>query len=203
MESWEEIVNEHGPPAFQSAWRILRHSQDCEDDMQEVFIEAHRAYSKSKVKYWRAFLVRLATCRALDALRRRRSFSEHEPTLLPSRSTSPEENAMAEEAEMQIRALVTGLATRQAAVFCLAHFEELSHDEIAQTLEISSKQTTKDVVSDSGAMAVSLRQDKNTRIEMPDGRLSITSLKGGKRLEINPEEKTAFGIGAPGQIPPT
>lgn len=41
-------------------------------------------------------------------------------------------------------------------------------------------------------MAVSLRQDKNTRIELPDGRLSVTSLKGGKRLEINPEEKTAI-----------
>lgn len=75
MESWEKIVNVHGPPAFQAAWRILRHPQDCEDVMQEVFIEAHRAYSKSKVMHWRAFLVHLATCRALDALRRRRSFS--------------------------------------------------------------------------------------------------------------------------------
>lgn len=44
---------------------------------------------------------------------------------------------MAEEAEMQIRALVAGLAPRQAAVFCLAHFEELSHDEIAESLQIS------------------------------------------------------------------
>ncbi len=75
MKSWGQIVNEHGPPAFQAAWRILlRHPQDCEDVLQDVFIEAHRAYSKSQVKHWRAFLVRLATCRALDSLRRRRSF---------------------------------------------------------------------------------------------------------------------------------
>ena len=138
MESWEEVVNEHGPPAFQAAWRILRHPQDCEDVVQEVFIEAHRVYSQSKVKHWRAFFVRLATCRALDALRRRRSFSEFEPALLSSRSVGPEENAMVEEAEMQIRALIAGLPPRQAEVFCLSHFEELSHDEIAQTLQISA-----------------------------------------------------------------
>jgi RNA polymerase sigma-70 factor (ECF subfamily) len=137
MESWEEIVNEHGPPAFHAAWRILRHPQDCEDVVQEVFIEAHRMVSKGKVRNWCAFLVRLATCRALDALRGRRSFSEFEPTLLSSRSMGPDENAMAKEETMQIRALVAGLAPRQAAVFCLAHFEELSHDEIAETLEIS------------------------------------------------------------------
>ncbi len=137
MKSWGQIVNEHGPPAFQAAWRILRHPQDCEDVLQDVFIEAHRAYSKSQVKHWRAFLVRLATCRALDSLRRRRSFSEFDPALLSSRSSGPEENAMVEEAEMQIRALIAGLPPRQAEVFCLAHFEELSHDEIAESLQIS------------------------------------------------------------------
>jgi RNA polymerase sigma factor (sigma-70 family) len=45
---------------------------------------------------------------------------------------------MVEEAEMQIRALIAGLPPRQAEVFCLSHFEELSHDEIAQTLQISA-----------------------------------------------------------------
>ncbi len=58
--------------------------------------------------------------------------------------------------------------------------------------QVVSTRETKEVVSDSDAMAVSLRQDKKTRIELPDGRLSVTSLKGGKRLEINPEEKTAI-----------
>lgn len=58
--------------------------------------------------------------------------------------------------------------------------------------QVVSTRETKEVLSDSDAMAVSLRQDKNTRIELPDGRLSVTSLKGGKRLEINPEEKTAI-----------
>ncbi len=137
MESWEKIVREHGPPAFQAAWRILRHPQDCEDVVQEVFIEAHRMYTKGRIRHWRAFLVRLATCRALDAVRGRRSFSEFEPTLLSTRNLGPVEDAMAKEETAQIRALVASLAPRQAAVFCLAHFEELSHEEIAETLEIS------------------------------------------------------------------
>jgi RNA polymerase sigma-70 factor (ECF subfamily) len=44
---------------------------------------------------------------------------------------------MLEEAETKMRALIAGLPPRQAEVFCLAHFEELSHDEIAESLQIS------------------------------------------------------------------
>jgi outer membrane lipoprotein-sorting protein len=57
--------------------------------------------------------------------------------------------------------------------------------------QVVSTQETKDLVSDSASIAVSTRQDGNTMIEMPDGRRIITSLQRGKRLEVNPDEKTA------------
>jgi RNA polymerase sigma factor (sigma-70 family) len=44
---------------------------------------------------------------------------------------------MLEEAETKMRALIAGLPPRQAEVFCLAHFEELFHDEIAESLQNS------------------------------------------------------------------
>lgn len=58
--------------------------------------------------------------------------------------------------------------------------------------QVISTQESKEVVSDSDAMSVSLRQGNNSRIEMPNGRCSITNLKDGKRLEIDPEAKTAI-----------
>ncbi len=57
--------------------------------------------------------------------------------------------------------------------------------------QVVSTQESKKVVSDSDSLTVWLRQDKKTRIELPDGRRSITSLKDGKRLEVNPDDKTA------------
>ncbi len=57
--------------------------------------------------------------------------------------------------------------------------------------QVVSTQETGEVVSDSASISVSIRQDRNTKIEMPDGRWIITSLKDGKRLEVNPGEKKA------------
>lgn len=57
--------------------------------------------------------------------------------------------------------------------------------------QVVSTQESKQIVSDSDSLTVSLRQDKKTRIEMPDGRRSITSLKDSKRLEVNPDDKAA------------
>jgi len=34
--TWNDIVHVHGPPTYRTAWRILGHAQDCEDDLQEA-----------------------------------------------------------------------------------------------------------------------------------------------------------------------
>ena len=39
---------------------------------------------------------------------------------------------------LRLRSIVAELPSRQAAVFCLVHFEELSHDEVASTLGVSN-----------------------------------------------------------------
>ena len=72
MTDWERIVREHGPRVFGTAWRILGHAADAEDVVQEVFLQAHRLEALRPVRYWSAFLHRLAACRALDRLRQRR-----------------------------------------------------------------------------------------------------------------------------------
>ena len=72
MTNWNQIVREHGPPTYRAAWRILRHPQDCEDVLQEVFIEAHELFVRGEISHPRTFLNRLVTFRAIDLLRKRR-----------------------------------------------------------------------------------------------------------------------------------
>ena len=143
MTSWNQFVREHGPPTYRAAWRILRHAHDCEDVLQEVFIEAHELFERGKIVHPRTFLNRLVTFRAIDLLRKRRvtdsiDDSPLQDSSLQDPTQGPEMNVINREESLRLRSIVADLPPRQAAVFCLVHFEELSHDEIASTLEISN-----------------------------------------------------------------
>lgn len=151
VPSWDEIVRIHGPPTYRTAWRILGHAEDCEDVVQEVFIEAHKLFLASKVTHWRTFLNRLVTFRALDSLRRRTVVGSLDEALVCDTSPAPEAATINREEERRFRSIVASLAPRQAEVFCLAHFEELSHEEIASTLEISTN-----------AVAIALHKARST-----------------------------------------
>lgn len=143
MTAWKEIVREHGPPTYRAAWRILQHAQDCEDVLQEVFIEAYALFERGEINHPRTLLNRMVTFRAIDLLRKRRATksiddSSAEDSSMQDGTPGPERAAINHEETLRLRSIVADLPPRQAAVFCLVHFEELSHDEVAGTLEISN-----------------------------------------------------------------
>lgn len=138
MVNWQEIVQELGPIAYQTSWRILGHAQDCEDVLQEVFIEAFRYFESGKVRNPKAFLYRLVTFRSLDTLRRRKVHSELDASQIIDKAMNPLDQVVEKDEDNRLRTIVAGLPSRQAAVFCLTYFEGLSADEIASTLEIST-----------------------------------------------------------------
>src|SRR5262245_57290356 len=69
---WNGIVERHAQRVFRVALRILGSVPDAEDAAQEAFAEAFRLYRNQSVQSWTGLLVRLATLRAIDTLRRRR-----------------------------------------------------------------------------------------------------------------------------------
>jgi RNA polymerase sigma-70 factor, ECF subfamily len=137
MVDWNALVREQGAAVFGIAWHILGHAQDAEDVAQEVFAQASGRCNGRPVACWPAFLRRMATCRAMDALRRRRTtvpLDRAEPT---SPRDDPQAAAAGRELEARLRAALAELAPREAEVFCLRYFEELSYREIAEALGIS------------------------------------------------------------------
>jgi RNA polymerase sigma-70 factor (ECF subfamily) len=138
MTTWNDIVHVHGPPAYRTAWRIIGHAQDCEDVLQDAFIEAHKLFAAGKIAHPQAFLNRLVTFRALDALRRRKRFGSVDPATIHDKSPGPPGELIEHEDETRLRAIIAELPARQAAVFCMAHFDGLSHTEISEALEISA-----------------------------------------------------------------
>jgi RNA polymerase sigma-70 factor (ECF subfamily) len=147
VTDWDRLVREHGAAVFGTAWRILGHAADTEDVVQEVFLEAHRLRQAQRVKHWGGLLRRLAACRALDRLRRRRPFVSLTDINLEAPDPGPEEAAMGRELAERLREAIAQLPPREAEVFCLRYFDELSYQQIAATLDISG-----------GAVAVALHK---------------------------------------------
>jgi RNA polymerase sigma-70 factor (ECF subfamily) len=142
MIDLDRLVREHSPALYGIAWRILGHAQDAEDVVQEVFAEAHRQSNGAAVVCWPALLRRMATCRALDALRRRRITLPLDAAQPALAQDDPAAIAACRELEARLRIALAELAPREAEVFCLRYFEELSYREIAETLGISPTATS-------------------------------------------------------------
>ena len=138
MTDWDSIIRAHGPMVFGTAWRILGHAADTEDVVQEVFLEAFRLRGVDVVRHWGGLLRRLAACRALDRLRQRKPSHSLNGLHLASRDGDPEKAAIGNELARRLREAIGQLPEREAQVFCLRYFEDLSNGEIAETLHISS-----------------------------------------------------------------
>lgn len=139
MADWPSIVREHGPMAFETAWRILGHAGDAEDAVQEAFLAALRLYAAGPVDNWGGLMRRLASRRALDLLRRRRAAPPgRTPDDWPASSSSqPDVAAVAAEAAERLRDALAALPDREAEVFSLRYFGDLSNPQIAAALDIT------------------------------------------------------------------
>ena len=133
---WNRIVDRHGKRVFRIALRILGSVHDAEDVSQEVFAEAYRQRKAVSVQSWTGWLVRLATRRAIDRLRRTRTVTElHDHDLVST--VQPFEEATARELAHWLRDAIARLPDQQAAVFALVYFEQLSRDQVAANLGVS------------------------------------------------------------------
>jgi RNA polymerase sigma-70 factor, ECF subfamily len=133
---WNAIVRDHGPAVFGTAWRILGQSADAEDVTQEVFLEAYRQRRSQSVRSWAALLRRIAVCRALDRVRRRRPTLSIHGLSMAAPDVSPELDAMAVELDEKLREAISRLPEREGEVFCLRYFEDLSNQQIAEALDM-------------------------------------------------------------------
>lgn len=109
----------------------------------ETFVSALEAVRVRQVQVWPAFLIKLATARSIDRLRRRaRENKRREPCSeldnVISRQASAAEIAEERELAHRLREAVAQLPDQQAEVFCLAALESLAHADIAVQLGITA-----------------------------------------------------------------
>ena len=142
MTDWETVVSQHVGVLRRTVYRLVGNDADAWDCIQETFLEAVKIDRREPVRNWPGLLRRLATVRALDLLRARsRQRKQRSPDVTAEQAITGEPNpsCCAEVSELadHLRAAVGQLPPRQAEVFCLSCFEEMTSNEVAEHLGIS------------------------------------------------------------------
>ena len=140
---WKRIAEEHASAVWQTAYRLLHNQADAADCFQETFLAAFEFSQRQRVHNIRGLLLRLATTRAIDQLRRRmretrREADDDNGQLVPSARPGPDAEAENVELAARLRAAIGQLPSQEAKVFCLRHFSDLSYREIARELQITT-----------------------------------------------------------------
>jgi RNA polymerase sigma-70 factor (ECF subfamily) len=153
LETFEELVNHFERPVYSLCYRLLGDAEDARDAAQETFLKVYRGVSSfrgdSGLKTW---IYRIAINQAMNQRRwwRRRhrdetvsldlSRNDSDTTLgnsLPAPLASPEQMAIAGERERRIMSALAEIKQEYRVALILREIEELSYEEIAETLGIS------------------------------------------------------------------
>lgn len=113
-----------------------------EDIAQDVFYELWKKRARLTIKTsLKAYLRRAAMNKALNFIRDQKIKFDDEEKQAPLESKIPSINQKLEAAELQqlIDQVIDDLPERCRVVFVLSRFEEMSYNEIAKQLDISSK----------------------------------------------------------------
>lgn len=140
---WQMIIKEHGTAVWQTAYRLLGNDADAADCFQETFVSALKFSRRRRVRNFLALLTRLATARAIDQLRRRfRAASitsvATDSLEAPSKNPGPVEVAQQQELTDGLRKSLSRLPPREAQAFCLRYLNDLSYQQIADELGVTT-----------------------------------------------------------------
>jgi RNA polymerase sigma-70 factor (ECF subfamily) len=156
-QAFGRLVEMHTPRIWRVVWRILRHREDAEDVVQDVFLAAHRALPEFRGDAaFTTWLHSIAVHRALNARRsaaeqaRRSSLSlvsgdadKAEGTLSEERLADPDSAASplraleATELRRRIEGCLEQLPGPWRAILALREGESLSYQEIAGILKMA------------------------------------------------------------------
>ncbi|MCP3932264.1 MAG: RNA polymerase sigma-70 factor [Bacteroidetes bacterium] len=125
-----------------TAYNILGDSEKAKDLAQDVFADLWNKRAQLKINFsLKAYLRRAVINKTLNYIKAQR-MDFLEPSKLPEQSTvsnNPQENLEAEDLKKIINDSIDKLPKRCRTIFTLCRLENMSHKEIAEQLNISTK----------------------------------------------------------------
>lgn len=136
IEAFSELARRHQRVVYNLAYRFMRDGALAEDMAQEAFLKAYRLLSGFRGDCsFSTWLYRVTCSVCLTELNRRKRRGEVDLTPINAgeATTDPEE---ASDMPELIRRCVTKLPERYATIVTLYYLDEISYEEIAETMSI-------------------------------------------------------------------
>ncbi|MBX6390189.1 MAG: RNA polymerase sigma factor SigE [Frankia sp.] len=138
--SWEDVVREHGNRVYRLAYRLTGNAHDAEDLTQDVFVRVFRSLADYTPGTFEGWLHRITTNLFLDRMRRQQKIRfdalPEDTERLAGREASPETAYAEAHLDADIEAALAALPPDFRAAVVLCDIEQLSYEEIAQTLGV-------------------------------------------------------------------
>jgi RNA polymerase sigma-70 factor (ECF subfamily) len=138
--SWEDVVREHGNRVYRLAYRLTGNAHDAEDLTQDVFVRVFRSLADYTPGTFEGWLHRITTNLFLDRMRRQQKIRfdalPEDTERLAGREASPEAAYNEAHLDADIEAALAALPPDFRAAVVLCDIEQLSYEEIAQTLGV-------------------------------------------------------------------
>ena len=142
-QAFSRLVEAYQRPVYNLTYRMLGNAQEAEDAAQETFLRAFSRLQQYKPEHkFSTWILSIANNHCIDRLRKRRATFvsiDDNPVLqnLEDDGPLPERSALRREHSREIQALLNELDPDYRTPLILRHWEELSYDEIAETMGIS------------------------------------------------------------------
>lgn len=148
IDSFEPLVAAYQNKIFAFIYRMVMSVEDARDLTQEAFLQAFRSLDtfrgNAKFSTW---LYRIAANKTLDYLRKNQKAGKLEIfgaiggdlSSAGSPDTNPENIILSEEKIRRLRRLISGLPDKYKITLVLFHYENLTYQQISDTLEIPVK----------------------------------------------------------------
>jgi RNA polymerase sigma-70 factor (ECF subfamily) len=141
-QAFTELVVRYQRPVYNAAFWILRRAEDASDIAQTVFLKAAERIDDYDPRYkFFSWIYRIAVNESLNLQRQRgREEALDDDIDLPASETAgPEGLASAAQRARRLRDALMKLSASDRAVITMRHFQDCSHQEMAQVLGIEEK----------------------------------------------------------------
>lgn len=146
-KSFDQLVLRHQRRIYAITFRMTANHHDADDLAQETFLAAYRALDRfDERQSFAAYISRIAINLSINHLRRKKRWlkiwtqgrKEVGKTLLGTKDPGPQKNLEQKELLHRLNQAMETLPAHQKAVLVLKVYQEMSYEEIAMTLKIST-----------------------------------------------------------------
>ena len=144
LEAFTNLVELYQVPVYNLCYRMLGNLEQAEDAAQETFLKAYKGLRRyDPDRRFSTWLLSIASHQCIDWLRRKRlpilSFEQLLPSQKkPDAKLGPEETLVLNERQLEVREILNRLGTRDRALVVLHYWYDLSYEDIAQSLSLST-----------------------------------------------------------------